>query len=413
VPSATSVASFLNWVVNPEDAANQLATLLASSNIIGALREIGVALLYLFALIEVYRLWFRGTGTDFAVLAAKVAIINVLITGPVLNNAALSLYMWTTRAAYSIAGQASASTATDLSNAFNVILAVPHPGGGPWGLVAAVSYIATNLASVFMMVGIYLLYLVVLALVLAIYSFALLGSAVIYSLAIALVPLLFPMFIWPATANFGGRWVSTVLHAIFMPLIGAVMLYAALSLGLVAPVAQWAQCVANASNASGAAVSCFGAGAGAFLKAIMGGMVAVLLMFSVDGVVSNFFPAVEVTTAGLIGAKFALGGARKAAGAAAGAAGGAMGRAIGGGGTGVGAGAPSRGAGWGAGESPVDVGTAPAGLPAGDAAPPGELALAGAGRGAPASRRDASLVSPGEVEWAAGDAGLQLRWLQD
>ncbi|GEM_PF-2881556 len=409
MPSSTSVASFLTWVVNPEDAANQLASLLASSGIVGVIREIGVALLYLFALIEVYRLWFRGTGIDFAVLAAKVAIINALITGPVLNDAALSLYTWTTHAAYSIAGQASASTAADLANAFNVITAVQQSGAPSGNIVsqflAMLTYVFTNLPSALLLIGIYLLYLLILAAVIAIYAFALLSSAVIYSLAIALVPLLFPMFIWPATANFGGKWVSTVLHAIFMPLIGAVTLYAALSLGLVAPVEQWAQCVVNSPSASSAALSCLGAGAGAFLKAIMGGIVAVLLMFSIDGVVSNFFPAVEVTTAGLLGARFAT---RAVTGAAAGAAG-AVGRAASGGGGGTGAGSGARGeAGAAAGAGAESVGTAPAGRPSGGAAPPGEVALVGAGRGVPAYERDAPLVAPGELEWALGEAGLSV-----
>jgi hypothetical protein len=152
-----------------------------------------------------------------------------------------------------------------------------------------------------------LLFQLVLGAVLGLFAFSVLASRVFVLISLLLAPVAFTMFLWRPMVSFGAKWVSTALHAFLLPLIGAISLVAALELGLVQPIQDWAVCMQQSvGSVEAGALACVGSMAGNFILAIVGGLVAIFLMLSVDHVVSSFLGAVEVTTAGLLAARWGL-----------------------------------------------------------------------------------------------------------
>ncbi len=296
---------FLNTFINPDRAANALETLVTDQfPIAQAMHTLGYGLLALFVLLEIYRMWVGGTERELAVLAAKVAIVGYLI-GPSSPLAGIvrTTYGYAAQAGYAIV-QGSAGTQYDAITAALTQATTTAPGGTWWSLfdpVTLTKYIIGALMSGMLL----LLFQLVLGAVLGLFAFSVLASRVFVLISLLLAPVAFTMFLWRPMASFAAKWVSTALHAFLLPLIGAISLVAALELGLVQPIQDWAACMQQSvGSVEAGALACVGSMAGNFILAIVGGLVAIFLMLSVDHVVSSFLGAVEVTTAGLLAARW-------------------------------------------------------------------------------------------------------------
>jgi len=268
----------------------------------GTLQTIGLALLGLFTLLELYRLWLGGGERELGWLAAKVAIVNFLITTPVLNQLVQNVYV-----PFALFGENLVTTAVQQQGAqFNQILGAYLSPNQDW------FWVISHFSSIFFGNLILLIYIVALALLFGLYTFAIIASRLFIVLAVLLAPILFPMFLWRPMGSFTAKWVSTTLHAVLLPLIGAIALVAGLDMGIMQPLQTVAACAQQ--NAAGGLVLCLGTQAGATVSALIGAAAAVFLMFGLDGIVYAFLGSIEVSTAGLIAART---GARMVARAAA------------------------------------------------------------------------------------------------
>lgn len=297
-----ALQSILSSVTNPDQAAAQFERLVASLGLYGALHTVGMAALALFALAEVYRIWIGGGERELAMLAAKIAVVSYLITGSPspIEQLTKAAYRPFAELGITIASQGGGQAYKDL-----VALLGQSLGVGPrfsfWDVMSAVVGDPSNLINVAMWALIFTAFILVFALVLALYLFAVLGSRVFILIAILFAPLMLPMMLWRPVASFVSRWIGVVLHAMFMPIIGAITLYAALELGMLTPLQSWASCVSP--NSPGA--QCVGGMIAGMVAATIGGLVALFLMFSVDRVVTSLIGAAEVTATGLVAARWA------------------------------------------------------------------------------------------------------------
>ena len=298
---------FLGTFINPDRAANALEQLVTDRYPIAqAMHTIGYGLLVLFVLLEIYRMWVGGTERELAVLAAKVAIVAYVI-GPSSPLAGIvkTVYGYAAQAGYAIV-QGSAGTQYDAIYAALNQATTSAPGGTWWSLFDPVTlgkYLIGGLIAGMLL----LLFQLVVGVVMGLFVFSVLASRVFVLISLLLAPVAFTMFLWRPMISFAAKWITTALHAFLLPLIGAISLVAALELGLVQPIQDWAVCMQqNVGSAQSGALACTGSMSGNFILAIIGGLVAVFLMLSVDHIVSSFLGAVEVTTAGLLAARWGV-----------------------------------------------------------------------------------------------------------
>jgi len=303
------IQSILDQVVTPDAAALVMKELLRETGLYGVFHQIGWALIALFAMAELWRVWLGGGERDLAMLAAKVAILSYLLSGSPapLETIVDGAYGYFARVGAAIAAGAGSAQYSDLYAALNSI-SVKSSIGGTFQQILA---FPVTLLNVFISGVVWILFMLIFVVVLGLYAFAVLGSRVFLVVSILLAPLLLPCMLWRPMTNFIARWITTTLHAFLLPVIGAIALVAALKLGLVAPLKPWASCVMHGGGGAAGAYACVGTQMGAFLTAIIGGIVAALTMFEVDAFVKSYLGAVEVTTAGLLAAKMAMGPARR------------------------------------------------------------------------------------------------------
>jgi len=302
VPGA--LQSILNGVANPDQAAAQFERLVASLGLYGDFHAVGMAALALFALAEVYRIWIGGGERELVMLAAKIAVVSYLITGSPspIESLAKAAYRPFAELGITIASQGGGQAYQDLLTLLGQSLGV-GPQFSFWDVMSAVLGDPSNLLNVILWALMWIAFILVFAAVLALYLFAVLGSRIFILIAILFAPLLLPMMLWRPVAGFVSRWIGVVLHAMFLPIIGAITLYAALELGMLVPLQSWATCVSPSSPGA----QCVGGMIGGLIAAIIGGMVAVFLMLSVDRIVTGLIGAAEVTAAGILAARWAGG----------------------------------------------------------------------------------------------------------
>ena len=298
------IPSILNQVTNPDAAAVALKDLVQQLGLYGVFHQIGWALIALFTMAELYRVWLGGGERDLVWLAAKVAMIGYLLSG---SPAPLEVivdggYGYFAHLGYAIAAAVAGAQFNDLATILQSLnLAVP--AGSIFQQMVAFGQVVVTLATA---LAIWLLFVLVFMIVLALYAFAVLGSRVFVVVSILLSPLLLPCMLWRPTTGFVARWIATTLHAFLLPVIGAIALAAALWLGLAAPLKPWAECVKAASGRAVGAYACIGTQTGAFVTATIGGLVAVFIMASADAMARSYLGAVEVTTAGLLAGRTAM-----------------------------------------------------------------------------------------------------------
>jgi len=300
--------------INPDRAANALEQLVTDRYPVAqAMHTIGYGLLALFVLLEIYRMWVGGTERELAVLAAKVAIVGYVI-GPSSPLASIvrTVYGYAAQASYAIV-QGSAKTQYDaIVTALNQ--ATTSAPAGTWLSLFDPVTLGKYLVGGLMAGMLLLLFQLVLGIVMGLFVFSVLASRVFVLISLLLAPVAFTMFLWRPMTSFAAKWITTALHAFLLPLIGAISLVAALELGLVQPVQDWAACMRQSvGSVQMGALACTGSMSGNFLLAIVGGLVAVFLMLSVDHIVSSFLGAVEVTAAGLLAARWGVQAIRSAA----------------------------------------------------------------------------------------------------
>ena len=295
---------------NPNVAMNAILALAQQYNVTPVLRDIGMALLALFALLEVYRLWIASDTGGLVVLGVKVIIVNYFIgpASPILD------ILQRVYGYFATAGQTIVATAVGADyNEINKIYGLfQGTGQSPWwGLTHIVPIIFGSLLM--------LMYFLVLAILFALYTFAVIASRLLIVLSIVLIPLVFPLALWaPLAQSYIGKWVSTTIHAILLPLVGAIALVAAVRMGVLAPLESIANCLSITSGI----ITCTGQSAGALINGLIGSLAAIFLMFGLDGIVRSFVGGAEISTAGIIAARWAAGapgrvaGAMRAAGAA-------------------------------------------------------------------------------------------------
>ena len=294
----------LNAVLNnPDVAMDAILALAQQYQVVPVLRAIGMALLALFALLEVYRLWLASDTAGLVVLGVKVIIVNAMI-GPASPLLPLlqTVYGYFAQAGQSIVATAVGADLQQLSQLSQAFAVANHDWW--WTLTHFMPIVFGELLA--------LLYFLVLAILFALYTFAVIASRLFIVLSIVLVPLLFPLALWaPLAPQYLGKWVGTTVHAILLPVIGAIALVAALRMGALVPLQSLATCLQN----NAAAFSCTGAAAGTFINGLIGSLAAIFLMFSLDGVVRSFIGAAEISTAGIIAARWAAGTPARIAGA--------------------------------------------------------------------------------------------------
>ena len=300
--------SFINSFIDPNTAATSLQSLINGANLYATFLTIGLALIALFTVLEIYRIWIGGGGPhDLLVLGIKVLILSYLITPSINGQAPLEAVVMGAYGYFARLGQYIASTiggqqTQALWDTLNKLSAnINFKGTG--NVLQQIAAFGDILLSALMMLVIWGLFLLVFMIVIAIYIFAVLGSRMFLLVSILLAPLLLPLVLWRPMGGFIGKWISTTLHAFFLPVIGAVTLVVAINLGMVAPLQKWVDCV---QQTSGPAYQCVGQQTSSFVTAIIGGLVAIFIMLSSDRIVSSFLGAAEVTATGLILARWGV-----------------------------------------------------------------------------------------------------------
>ena len=294
----TSVAN------NPNVAMDAILALAQQYGVVPALRGIGMALLALFALLEVYRLWIASDTSGLVVLGVKVILVNYFIgSGSPVLSLLKTVYGYFAGAGQAIVANAIAADWLTIQQVLNTL-----GGGGtqPWW------YTFTHIVPVLFGELLALLYFVVLAILFALYTFAVIASRLFVVLSIVLIPLIFPLALWaPLASSYIAKWIGTTVHAILLPLIGAIALVAAVRMGALAPLQDIANCLAQTSGVA----NCTGQAAGAFVNGLIGSLAAIFLMFGIDGIVRSFVGGAEISTAGIIAARWAAGAPGRVAGA--------------------------------------------------------------------------------------------------
>jgi hypothetical protein len=126
-----------------------------------------------------------------------------------------------------------------------------------------------------------------------------------------LIPLIFPLVLWaPLAQSYIGKWVSTTIHAVLLPVIGAIALVAAVRMGALAPLQDLTTCL----QAQSASTNCWAQATGALINGLIGSLAAIFLMFGLDGIVRSFVGGAEISTAGIIAARWAAGAPGRVAG---------------------------------------------------------------------------------------------------
>jgi hypothetical protein len=293
----TSVAN------NPNVAMDAILALAQQYGVVPALRGIGMALLALFALLEVYRLWIASDTGGLVVLGVKVIMVNYFIgPGSPILSMLQTVYGYFANAGQTIVGNAVAADYQQMQQISQIWNGTTQ--GWWWTLSHFVPILFANL--------LILLYFVVLAILFALYTFAVIASRLFIVLSIVLIPLVFPLALWaPLASSYIGKWVSTTVHAILLPLVGAIALVAAVRMGALTPLEDIANCLAQNSGLLG----CTGQAAGALINGLIGSLAAIFLMFGLDGIVRSFVGGAEISTAGIIAARWAAGAPGRVAGA--------------------------------------------------------------------------------------------------
>jgi hypothetical protein len=293
----TSVAN------NPNVAISAILALAQQYNVTPALRGIGMALLALLALLEVYRLWIASDTSGLVVLGVKVILVNYFI-GP--NSPIIAMlravYGYFASAGQTIVGTAVAADWNQITQMINTISGPNHDLW--WSISHFVPLLFGEL--------LFLLYFLVLAILFALYTFAVIASRLFIVLSIVLVPLIFPLALWaPIASSYIAKWISTTVHAILLPLVGAIALVASVRMGAFTPLQDIATCLAQNSGLLG----CTGQAAGALINGLIGSLAAIFLMFGLDGIVRSFVGGAEISTAGIIAARWAASAPGRVAGA--------------------------------------------------------------------------------------------------
>lgn len=267
---------------NPNVAMDAILALATQYHVVGTLHIIGTALLGLFTVLELYRLWVASDLVGLPILGVKVIIVNTLISvgpGSPVTTVLQTVYGYFAQAGQDIVANAVGGDLATITRALDAI-GSSHKGD-LWYWVTHGSAFFAWLEALFLL----LVYLLVLALLFALYTFAVVSSRLFIVLSIVLIPIIFPLTLWtPLTHSYLGRWISSTVHAILLPLIGAIALVAGVHMGVFYPISQLATCVGH----SQAALDCVGPLTGAFIEGLIGSFAAILLMMAVDGVVRSF-----------------------------------------------------------------------------------------------------------------------------
>lgn len=288
---------------NPNVAMDAILALATQYHVLGTLHMIGVALLALFTLLELYRLWIAGDVQGLPILGVKVLIVNALISvgpGSPVTTTLRTVYGYFAQAGQDLVAAAASVDASAILQALKDLVTTPATMDW-WYWMTHWSIVLALLEAVLFAVA----YYIVLALLFALYTFAVVSSRLFIVLSIVLIPIIFPLTLWtPLTHSYLGRWVSSTVHALLLPLVGAIALVAGLRMGILYPLGQVATCASQTQNAQ-AWLQCVSSLTGAFIEGLIGGLAAILLMIAVDGVVRSFIGGdIFVSTLGAMASRF-------------------------------------------------------------------------------------------------------------
>src|SRR5579872_2730012 len=284
----------LNAIINPDYAATALIDLAQQYGIQTTLTHIGLALLALFALLELYNLWIRSDAGGLVVLGIKVIIVNYLITSTSFTSLILTVYGYFAKAGeYIIASEVQ----TDLNKIWTIDKLFTGVGQSwTWGLTHFIPMLFGDMLM--------LVYLLLAAIMFALYVFAVILSRTFIALSILLIPIIFPLAIWGLISHtYIGKWVSTTIHAALLPLIAALALIMGLKLGALAPL----QSISNCITQNPQAWTCIGVASGALVGGVISSIAAIFLMFGLDGIVRSFVGGTEISAAGVMAFRMAAG----------------------------------------------------------------------------------------------------------
>jgi hypothetical protein len=295
---------------DPDVLATHITTVVQRYNLGPLLTTIGYALLALFALLELYRLWMAQDAGGLPMLGIKILLVNYLIApASPLKDMILNTYSFFAHLGEGVTANALSVQMQQIINSWAFGGAAPQ-GSVVWkGLQAFWHWFQGTVSGGGMGYPIlFLIYLVAAAISYAVYVFLILMSRLWMELAILVIPILFPLFVWePTSRSYMGKWVSATVHAILLPLIVGLSFTVAMDVGLLQPFTALNQCVSSTFNPADPASFVPGRCLPAVMESVISGLIGALVLFffivGSDRVVTSFVGAAEITTMGIMAAR--------------------------------------------------------------------------------------------------------------
>lgn len=287
---------------SPEDAAARLQEVIRAANVQGYLETVGIGLIAVFCLLNLYRALLAGsaTGVMEAFLRAGIAGVLVQNTG-VVTDAAVSFFRFMQEVGSVINAQVGD---------WQTISTIDRLLGDLWsalwastdaGVVSAILNLGEHLVFGLVAALTTILFIVFYVIAIAIYNFLVFMALVTLIVAILVAPLSFAFLAHRFTQPFVFEWLQVILHASLVILIAQAVVGIVVSLAVVQPLEDFVDSV----RAGGSTLSVVKMP----VAALIGLGVGIFALLNVQGIASAFVGRVEsvagATAAALLGMRLA------------------------------------------------------------------------------------------------------------
>ena len=287
---------------SPELAATRLQEVIAASGVQGHLRAVGIGLILLFCLLNLYRALLAGSGSGVIEAFLRAGIAGLLVqNSDLLAGAAVSFF----RFMQAVGSQVNAQLG-DWQTVAAVDQVLRDMWGALWaswdqGMVDAILNLGEHVVFGLMAALTTILFVVFYVIAIAIYNFLVFMALVTLVVATLVAPLSFAFLAHRFTQPFVFEWLQVILHASLVILLAQAIVGIVVSLAVVGPLQDFIE-MAKAGGSTLGVVKMP-------VAALIGLGVGIFALLNVQGLASAFVGRVEsvagATMAAFVGFRLA------------------------------------------------------------------------------------------------------------
>ncbi len=287
---------------SPEATATRIQEIIAASGVQGHLRAVGIGLILLFCLLNLYRALLAGSGAAVIEAFLRAGIAGLLVqNSDLLAGAAVSFF----RFMQAIGGQVNAQLG-DWQTVATVDQILRDLWGALWaswdkGMVDAILNLGEHVVFGLMAALTTILFVVFYVIAIAIYNFLVFMALVTLVVATLVAPLSFAFLAHRFTQPFVFEWLQVILHASLVIMLAQAIVGIVVSLAVVKPLQDFVE-MAKAGGTTLGVIKMP-------VAALIGLGVGIFALLNVQGLASAFVGRVEsvagATMAAFVGFRLA------------------------------------------------------------------------------------------------------------